>query len=431
MAYLAALISGLLAAISFPTIVAGRHLPNLSWLAWVALVPYWVGIRESRGRLLAFSTFLLGLFWNGLTSYWIFNALYFNGQLSWPASLGVLAFMSVTMGALLALFVCFGLSLSRRFRLPAVLVFPAIWVFYECFRNYAPFGGYPWSNLGYSQASWLTLLQSADLFGVYGISFLVVLVNVVIGEVLDSWIHRRRMPRQPVFAAIALLLAFLGYGVWRLRQVEASVSRAPQLAVGVLQPNIGQQMKWKTDLNDYIQGLLFKMTQDAIAQGADFVIWPESSLPTALPLGLTNLPAMSGFSAPVLLGALSLQQNPLLTRPMLYNSAVQVDAGGRLAGRLHKQHLVPLGEYVPLKDLLWFVEPIVPRIGDFRTLIPKELLRVHGHPYGVVICYEDLFPEISRNFTRMGATFLVNITNDAWYGDSSQLEQHLNFSRET
>jgi apolipoprotein N-acyltransferase len=374
-------------------------------------------------------TFIFSFSWNALTSYWIFNALYFNGQLSAVASLAVLSTMAFLLATLQAAFVSLTLVLIRRFRLPWVLAMPGLWAIYEWVRNYWPFGGYPWANLGYSQASWLGLIQVADLFGVYGLSFLIVLVNVALFEILVARRKRLPLPRASLAATAMIFLACLAYGKFRLPQIENSQKKSESLAVGLLQPNIGQQMKWKKDLNAYIEQLLVKMTQDAAAQGAQFVVWPESALPTALPLRLTEFAPLNGFTVPVVLGVLSIEQPIGLPRPFLYNSALQVEPGGRFAGRLHKQHLVPLGEYVPLQKILWFVDPIVPKIGDFRTIPPKELLKVRGHPYGVVICYEDLFPEISRQYTRMGASFLVNITNDAWYGDVSQLDQHLNFSR--
>jgi apolipoprotein N-acyltransferase len=201
------------------------------------------------------------------------------------------------------------------------------------------------------------------------------------------------------------------------------------LAVGLIQPNIGQEYKWRLDLIPQIEQILDKATRKAAAQGAQFVIWPETVLPTALPLDLAELKPLNDFSVPVLLGIISMEKIPGRIQPLIYNSALQVEPGGHFSGRQHKQHLVPLGEYVPLRKILWFVEPIAAKMGEFRTQSVTELLRVHGHPYGVTICYEDLFPEISRRYTQMGASFLVNITNDAWYGDSSELDQHLNFSR--
>ena len=367
--------------------------------------------------------------WNALTSYWIFNALYFNGQLSVIASLGVLATMAFLLAALQSFFIPLTLALVRRGGLPFALTMAGLWAVYEWVRNYWPFGGYPWANLGYSQAGQLRLLQSADLFGVYGLTFLIVLVNAALFEAWRAWRHNRPWPKRTVALTAILFIAFLGYGHFRFDQVEKSSARDPKLAVGLLQPNIGQHMKWKAHLNDYIEKLLLQMTRQATEQGAQFVIWPESALPTALPMGLTSFAPLSSFSVPVLLGILSIEQPVGLLKPVLYNSALQVEPGGKFAGRMHKQHLVPLGEYVPLKKLLWFVKPVAAKMGDFRVIEPKELPQVDGNPYGVVICYEDLFPEIARKYTRMGARFLVNITNDAWYGDVSQLDQHLNFSR--
>jgi apolipoprotein N-acyltransferase len=429
MPFLAAIFSGCLMALSFPTIVGGVHFPNLFCLAWVSLIPYLLVLRPDRPGQVALLTLILGTFWNGLTSYWIFNALYFNGQLSLASSLGVLAFMAVGFGVILSAFITLALFLARRFYLPLFLVLPTAWTFFEWSRNYGPFGGYPWSNLGYSQAPWLTLMQSADLFGVYGITFLIVLTNVALAEFILALRRKTQIPRVPLVISAVLILGFLAYGFIRLPQIERSIKNSKTLAVGLVQPNIGPEFKWRLDLNPYIEKLLDQATHQATEEGAQFVVWPETVLPTALPLDLKEFKPLNGFSVPLLLGIISMEEIPGRTQPLIYNSALQVEPGGQFFGRQHKQHLVPLGEYVPLRKILWFVEPVAAKMGDFRTIPITDLLRVYGHPYGVTICYEDLFPEISRHFTQMGADFLINITNDAWYGDSSELEQHLNFSK--
>lgn len=429
MPYLAAILSGTLAALSFPTIVGGVHFPNLFWLAWVALIPYLWILKAHRLTLSFFCTFLLGVFWNGLTSYWIFNALYFNGQLSWLASLGVLAFMACGMALMQAGFITAALWLYRRYRIPLLFILPVAWTLFEWTRNYWPFGGYPWSNLGYSQAPWLTLIQGADLVGVYGITFLIVFFNMALTEFLRSLKAKSKLNWRGLGVSVLLVLLFLGYGKFRLNQWESASHPHDTLKAALLQPNIGQQEKWDPHLNEFILELLTRMTHQAASQGAEWVVWPETALPTALPLDLKEYQPLNSFSVPVLLGILSMEPVAGRKQPILYNSALQVNAGGIFSGRIHKQHLVPLGEYDPFAGLLWFVEPVVHKMGEFRTVEHNPLLEVKGHPYGVTICYEDLFPEISRNFTRQGAHFLVNITNDAWYGDSSQLNQHLNFSR--
>lgn len=429
MPYLAALLSGLLASICFPTIVEGVRFPNLSWLAWVALVPYILVLRKSPLWRVALLTFLFSFLWNGLTSYWIFIALYFNGKISFGLSLGILTFMATGMGAMHAVFVAVALWLGRRGRIPFILILPAAWTLYEWARNFWPFSGYPWSNLGYTQAPWLTLIQSADLFGLYGVTFLIVIVNVLVADVVVALRKKNPVPRRSLAAVALLCLCFIVYGALRFNQVSGSLQDAQHMRVGLVQPNITQALKWKKNVRGRIVNRLLKLTAEAEDDGAEFIVWPEASYPTPLPLHLRELEAFSSFRVPVTLGVLSTLPKPGRKQPILYNSALQVRPGGDFFGRQHKQHLVPLGEYVPLPELLWFLQTIVPTVGDFRTEPVEVLLQVQDQPYGVAVCYEDLFPEVPRDFTRLGASFLINISNDGWYGDSSQLDQHLNFSR--
>lgn len=429
MNYLAAILSGLLAALSFPTIINGVHFPNLYFLAWFALIPFFLGLQHQKLFPCLIQCILLGTVWNGATSYWIFHALYFNGQLSWLGSLGVLAFMAVGMGVILSGFFGVALWLHRRWGLSLMLLLPIFWTLFEWVRNYGPFGGYPWANLGYSQVEWTSMAQVADLVGVYGITWLIVLVNLALSGVLRSMLARDRLPWRPLTLAASLMVAALVYGALRLPFIQRSLALAPTLKVALLQPNIDQSHKGMPQLNDTILKLLQTMSAKAEAAGVDLAIWPETSLPTALPLDLQEYPPLKDFQLPLLVGLLSTHEQPGQEQPLLYNSALLVAPGGDFAGRVHKQHLVPLGEYVPYSNLLWFLDPIVKTIGSFVAGAPGKLLAVGGHPFGVTICYEDLFPEISRQQVKGGAGFLVNMTNDAWYGDSSQLDQHLNFSR--
>lgn len=429
MGFLAAVLSGILATITFPTIVEGIVFPKLYWLAWFALIPLVTAIRHSGLFKAALLIFIYGVLCNGLTCYWIYTALYINAKYTALVSLSIIGFMAVGLSLMQAAFVFIGLWLAKKIKIPFILSLPSIWTFYECARNYWPMGGYPWSHLAYSQAEWPLLLQSADLFGVYGVVFLIVFINIMIAELLEAVRRKQPIPRQPIIAGVVLMVAFMGYGLIRGSMVKTSLAGASHVTVGLVQPNIRQEAKWQDKTAKRVTQILISRTEQATEQGAQFVIWPESVIPTPLPLTQKEFKQFSHFSVPVLLGVVSYEPTKNRKRPILYNTAVQMAPGGRIAGRQHKQHLVPLGEYVPMEGLFWFLDPVVVRIGDFRTQEVTKLLELNGYPFGVTICYEDLFPEISRQYTNMGATFLVNLTNDAWYRDSSQLNQHLNFSR--
>lgn len=427
-AYLAAVLSGLFIAISFPTVVEGIVFPKLGWLMWFALIPFIMAIRYASLKRAAVLTLIMSGLCNALTSYWIFHALYDFGGLSIVTSVaGVLTVASI-MAVLHAVFIFVALYVGRREWVVYDLLFPSLWVCYEWVRNHVPFGGYPWSNLGYTQSEWLSFIQSADVFGVYGITFIIVFVNVVLVDVIE-WLQKKRaLPVRKIGLALLLIGFSLSYGMARMPDIERQSANGSQLKVGLLQPNIPQELKWRPGLEARHVEVLMELTAEAAEEGAQLVIWPEASYPDPLPRQLEYLAELAGVDVPVLVGLVHVDTTET-GRHFLYNAAVQFDADGRVDGYYHKQHLVPMGEYVPLQHIFWFLDKVVPAAGHFMEGAPEAPIGFGSYHYGVTICYEDLFPEISRRFTREGADFLTNLTNDAWYGHSSQLDQHLNFSR--
>jgi apolipoprotein N-acyltransferase len=445
MSPVAAVLSGLLLALSFPTVVAGVRLPDLSPLAWTALVPLLIACRRRSLKKVGLLTFLTGLIFNSLVLYWLFIPMLVYGRWSLPLSLGVFLFQSGGLALWLALVVILAFWLERRGLLSLWLGLPVLWtVLFEWIRNYGPFGGHPWTTLGYSQANHLSLIQSADLFGVYGITFLIVFVNLSIAEVWEWLLRRRLFPAIPVLVSCLFLGASVGYGHWRIREIDPSLIKAPTMRIAPVQPNVPQRLKLQGLVEDSTR-LLGRLTDESIAEGAELVIWPETSYVSGLALDFSRRQPLSGWTVPVLIGATTgrLKTGHLATEVLsrflfplrtgrtkpLYNSAVQVAPGGWIEAVYHKVHLVPMAEYVPLKNLFPSLERIAPVWGhDFDRGEKDQLLKIRGRPYGVTICYEDIFPEISRHDTRAGADFLVNMTNDAWYDTTSAPWQHLAFS---
>jgi len=425
MTIIASLLSGILIAISFPTIIFGVQFPDLFWLAWIALVPYLLVFRTTTLRRATLLTFLLSLVCNSLTSYWIYQALHhFAGLNALEGALCVIG-TGILMAVPHAAFVLIALWLGRRELVPFILLFPTSWSLYELFRNYVPFGGYPWSNLAYTQGSWLTLIQISDVLSIYGLTFFIVMVNMVVAE-LVIWMRRQRQfPVRPVTAIALIFGLILGYGYYRTQQIEEDMANLEHIKVGLIQPNIPQDIKWSRLEARRNLDTLLGLTHAAEKKGAEFIIWPEAAFPFAIDISEHRLGRLQEETAPILLGMIMTRERQ---GSMLFNSAVQVDPGGIILGPVHKQHLVPFGEYIPLKNILWFLRDMVPAAGNLTTEPSNDLLQFSGHPYGVTICYEDLFPELSRKMVQQGAQFLTNLTNDAWYGDTSQLEQHLNFS---
>ncbi len=429
---LAVILSAVCLSVTFPTVIDGWRAPNLAALVWIGLVPLIMACRRASFRQIIVYIFVHAVLFNCLVSYWIFHAIYVYGQLSAPASLAGLIGAGISMSVVITPLWLLAFWLERRRALPLVIGLPVVWILNEWVRNFGPFGGYPWSQLAYSQVSFLGWIQSADIWSVYGLGFIIVFVNCTLSDLVESFVHRRKVPVLALIAAVIMIGANWGYGHWRLGQVEAVFEKAKELRVGVTQPNIPQEIKWKPGQASETMRIQASLSERAAEQGAELILWPESGYPDVIPTFIANLSELATWETPILSGAvtvLPINDQPRGARPKLHNSAIFVAADGSVLGMYHKSHLVPLGEYIPLKNIFRFLDVLVPAIGDFQFGTERNLMELNGIPFGVTICYEDLFPEISRSFVRDGAAFLTNVTNDAWYGDSSQVWQHLVFSQ--
>ena len=307
---------------------------------------------------------------------------------------------------------------------PYPLSLPVLWVAFEFLREFL-LTGFPWASLGYSQHDHLTLVQSADLFGVYGLSFLIVLSNSVFAELLLARRRGTRLPWAGLAVTAAALAACWGYGTWRL--AGDPDSRPQRLQVAVVQGNIPQDVKWHPDYQRETIRIYRDLSLRATrADRPELLIWPEAATPFFYQEG--NPLAVQVGQVPQETGAALLFGSPAYRREgdqlHYLNSVYLLDRLGAEQGRSDKVHLVPFGEYVPLKRFLPFIDKLVVGIGDFSpgTITP---LPFAGHRLGVLVCYEAIFPELAREWVRQGSDLLVNVTNDAWFGNSSAPWQHL------
>ncbi|MEJ2525045.1 MAG: apolipoprotein N-acyltransferase [Desulfuromonadales bacterium] len=415
----ASAISGLLMACAFP-------LPDLPWLAWLALVPLILVMPRRPFK----SGFVAGLVFFAVTLYWLNIVMTTYGHLP----LVVSVFLALLLCAYLALYwgtATWAASRLLEFRdYPVAMTLPVLWVGLEFARAYL-LTGFPWATLGYSQQAWLPMIQSADLFGVYGLSYLILLANAVIAMSLQALWSRRMAAVPGRFVLVTLILIGLntGYGFWRLGQDLEH--RDTTLDVALIQGNIPQELKWRPENQLKTVRTYRDLSLRAERAGAkDLIIWPEAAVPFYFQDGgilstmVTKLPVETGVS--LLFGSPAYQRDPSGIRYL--NSTFLLSPAGQVQGRSDKVHLVPFGEYVPLDRLLPFVDKIVVGIGDFSpgTINP---LALKDHRLGVLVCYEVIFPELARDYVNQGSDLLVNVTNDAWFGDSSAPWQHLAMAR--
>lgn len=438
-AWLLTLFSAALQTIIFP-------LPDFYLLSWVAVAPLLVALLRTRqpdtlqlqegAKLLPatpLQAFVLaytcGILWYAGTCYWIYSTMRQFG--------GVNAFMSAVILILFCLYVAlyhglFGLiiswlagreSLSRR----ALLLAPVAWVAVELARTRITC--FPWDLLGITQVDNIPLARIATVTGVYGASFEIMVVNAA----LAAAFLLRREKRKLLLAAALGAAVVLQAGAW------LPVPPIPTDHTALLvQQNI-PILEGNDWTKDYFDGTLRDLAwislhppaqSDVEAKRSDLIVWPESPSPfyTSDPAFRQTLSDLARQSQSWVLagglGILNASQSPDQSTK-LFNSAVLVNPAGNWVGRYDKVHLVPFGEYVPLKRVFAFASGLTSQVGDFTSGESREPLPAAGTKLGTFICYESVFPDEIRQGAAKGAEVYVNISNDGWYGDSGAYAQHL------
>ena len=386
---LLAAFSGLLLVFSFPHLGHGT-------VAWGALAPLLVAV------------------------YWIPAVMVNFGGLPTPVAWGVHALLVLVLAMFPALFAAGLADLVARHGPLAIFLAPAVWVTTELGRMYL-FTGFPWALVGYSQMDMVTLAQTASVAGVLGVSALVLLLNAAVAYLL---VAGRRARIAPLGAVALVWVAAAGFGAWRLADGTLLTAGVP-LRVAALQGNIAQDDKWDPRSANAIIDTYLYQTREAVERGATLVVWPEAATPYPFdrdPRAEDIRAAARSGGAHLLIGTTEVSRNQDETH--YYNAAYLLDDGGGTAAIYRKQHLVPFGEYVPFRDLLFFVSPLVETVGAFTPGQDATTLPVEGRPIGAAICYEMIYPALVRELVLAGSQLLTTVTNDAWYGRSAAPHQH-------
>ncbi len=416
---------------------------DFGFLAWILLVPLHLAITNTSLKRAFWLGWMTGVIaFVGIMS-WVVTAMNLYGKMPLAISYVVMLLLATYLGLYLAGYALALAWLQQRLLPLAFLGAACIWVGLELLRTYL-FSGLPWCLLGYSQYRWITAIQIADHTAVYGVSFLIVLVNGAVTEA-SKWVSQllqqkqaRPIPWIPIGAALAAMSITVTYGHMQLTNSRpvpnnALLGGSQPLAVGLVQPNIDQAHKWDAAYLDQTLSRLRRLTLEA-ATGSDLVVWPEA----ATPFLFEREPLYQGAirrlveseSVPLLFGSPAVRFYPN-GHPYLLNSAYLLSPKGLIVDRYDKQHLVPFGEYIPLKSsLLFFLDKFVQGIGDFESGSGPTVMGIPRRDgkgelqFGVVICYEVIFPNLVRAFAKKGVDFMVTITNDAWFGESVAPFQH-------
>jgi apolipoprotein N-acyltransferase len=365
--------------------------------------------------------FLAGLVYFGGTVYWVVGVMRTYGNFGWPGAVLIGAGMAAYLSIFPAVFALVLNRSVRAFGVTGVWLAPCFWIASEWARSTVGFA-FPWVLLGTSQARVPPVIQLASVTGVYGVSGLVALVGTAAAMVA---LTRQRIHLWGVGAVSGVLGVVVLGGALRVAGGDLANAGTP-VRVGLVQGGVEQDAKWNPALRDPILQRHLDLSRRALGMGASLVIWPESSTPfyfdveSALAEPVRRLAGES--HTPFLIGTDEFERQGAGDR--YYNAVVLVGPDGRSVGSYRKMQLVPFGEYVPLKRALFFVGPLVEAVSDFSPGAEAHVFDVNGHHVSVSICYESVYPWISRAFTQRGSELLATITNDAWFGRSSAAYQH-------
>jgi apolipoprotein N-acyltransferase len=394
--------------------------PRTDWdgAAWIGLVPLFILALASRPRLAFTRGWLFGIVYFLVLLRWLNYTFRTFSTIPWPLSWGPTLLLAAWCGLFFAAVVGLVSWLAAR-RSPAwaLATAPFLWVGAEWLRGHL-LGGFPWGTLGYSQHLRLPVIQIAELGGVHAVSLVLVAANAALaGAFVLSW----RRALTGLGLAGALVGATLGFGAWRLGEPPPPA----EASVAIMQPSIEQPLKWDPDHATVVLRIYQELTRQAGAEEPDLIVWPETASPTVLRRDAALQQMLARLSAevraPLLVGSIDVLDG---APARLTNTAFLVGEQG-IVGRYDKIHLVPFGEYVPLSGVIGFVRGWAEFIADLEPGSRAVVFPGPPAPFGVVICYEGIFPDLFREFVNNGARVMVNMTNDGWFGRTSGPGQHL------
>jgi len=408
---LLSLATALLLALSFPP-----H--DLELFAWVAMAPLLLAIRGVRPGAAFSLAFVAGICSFMGVFYWINTIKGFTYR--------DFMILGVYLGGYFGIFgLLFGL-IDERMRLPSALTAPALFVAMEYARSHAGFMQLPWALLGHSQYLDLVMVQIASFTGVFGVSFLVVMSGAALADAAERGV---KAWKSLVLAALALGLSAV-YGVSAVLETPGGET----IKLTVIQGNIPQDVKWNPELIDRHFSKHLQLTEEAARLGpGSLIVWPESSVPMSFsqePRKRELIMTLARNTAtPLLLGV---SQHPKIgpkdVKAGWHNSALLISSQGKIEKQYDKIRLLPFAEYLPYRDVIPWPSRLAEAAGHTVAGTEPVLFDLDGHKFAVLICWENIFPDVFHRFLRAGANFMVNITNEAWFGETAAPYQFLSMS---
>jgi apolipoprotein N-acyltransferase len=396
--------------------------PLLVWLHRTApgpTTPVSAMASEPRGR--GAVPWITGLVYNMLLFWWLVKLPAAAMTHPWIIGPALLA-LGLYLGFFVALFGWITRFIRRRVGWSPLLVAPAAWGAMEWLKSSGPLGC-PWGNVGYALAEHPAWIQGASLVGAPGLSVWVVAVNALLA---GAWVSRRWLTRVTLLLlAVGLVLGPVLWGKERIRSYRPGKT----LRVALIQPNISSEEKWDAAHQEKSIVTLGRLSHDAAAQvpKPDLLVWPETSLPFYVRLEAPKLERLfdmiQEMNVPLLAGYPDATFS-LSGGVITYNAAGLILPSRMIASQYEKIHLVPFGERIPFQEMLPFLGKIDLGQAEWTPGVKPVIFPLAKAPFGVLICFESIFPGLARDYGVDGATFLVNITNDEWFGPTAAPRQH-------
>lgn len=403
---------------------------DLWFLAWFALIPLIDTVRYRRPEQPFLCSWLFSMIVYSVSFSWVMNSMVNYGGMSWMLAAGVLVLLALFQGVYTALAVWMAVALHKRLpeKVPAAPILAACWVSLDYIRAHMPLGfSFPWNSLGQSQHSFSPLLQNADWGSYFGLTFLIVLFN---GS-LVALIRREKTGGIQFIVAIILVVSACLYGMIP----DSSVADQRPFSVGVVQGNLDLNEKWQPENRIRFLTRQQNLSRQLMGDAPDMFLWSESALPFIYRYAW-RYQDPGGSPGRLMAEFMEETRIPLLTGTLdktgddTYNAAVLTGIN-QPEVYYYKERLVPFGEFVPLENLFFFVQRMVEEgIGTFaRGNSDEPVVHPLGTKMAITICYENIFPDLIRKRVLAGGEVIINITNDAWFGESSASAQLLAASR--
>ena len=405
-------LTGILLALAFPY-------PSISLLAWVGLVPLFSALKRSDFKHAPLLGFLAG-------------ATFFATGLYWINIFGYIAWISLSL-ALSSAFVLFATAtwpvMKRYAGIGRFIVIPALWALFEFARSLGAWG-FAWAYLG-STVEHPFLLKVVSYVGEVGLGALIVLGNLILFSLIDGEGLRGRMrqaaPGMAVGVVLLVPMILFGPVSSALFEAHSLDGKPPAMRVAIIQPNLAQDLKADLTNNDEIKARYIAMTEEALKTEPEMIIWPESTLITRIDDEPEFLEQVAKLLRPTKTALVFGGVEGVEDR--IYNTAFYLDADGRLH-RYRKIHLVPFGEYVPMRPLIERVNSMAELVNDYTPGREYKVFETSGpHEFSTVICFESSRSDLVGRMVREGAEFLLIVTNDAWFGKTAAAEQHFRITR--